>query len=349
MDDRKKNIFYSAVLMAAILAVYFYRKENAVREPLRIEGRTMGTTYHITYFDDKDRNFQNEVDSLLLEVNRSINNYDSASEVSVFNRSAKGIPVRRPYFLPPLHTAKRVYEASDGAFDPTVNPLVNAWGFGPGKRIDPDSTVIDSLRSLVGFDRITLTGDSVTKTDPRMQLDFGGIGQGYGADVITAFLREKGVRNMLVEVGGEGMAVGRNMKTGESWKLGILDPSSTPEDQRFKAYVSISDRSFTTSGNYFNYHIIDGVRYSHTIDPRTGYPSRKAILSASVFAPDATIADCWGTALMAMGHEKAIELLKAQNEIDAFLMFSDTDGNIQTYATPGIEKVLTLEQDDQSL
>ncbi len=349
MDDRKKNIIYSAVLMAAILAVYFYRKQNAVREPLRIEGRTMGTTYHITYFDDKGRNFQQEVDSLLLEVNRSINNYDSSSEVSAFNRSTEGIPVRRPYFLPPLRVAKRVYEASGGAFDPTVNALVNAWGFGPQKRIDPDSTVIDSLRLLVGFDRISLTDDSVTKADPRMQLDFGGIGQGYGADVITAYLREKGIRNMLVEVGGEGMAVGRNMKTGEPWKLGILDPASTPEDQRFKAYVSISDRSFTTSGNYFNYHIIDGVRYSHTIDPRTGYPSRKAILSASVFAPDATIADCWGTALMSMGHEKAIELLKTQNEIDAFLMFSDTDGNIQTYATPGIEKVLTFEQDDQGL
>lgn len=309
----------------------------------------MGTTYHITYFDDKGRNFQEAVDSLLVEINRSINNYDSTSEVSAFNRSERGIPVRRPYFLPPLRVAKRVYEASNGAFDPTVNALVNAWGFGPGKQIEPDSAVIDSLRSLVGFARINLRDDSVTKDDPRMQLDFGGIGQGYGADVITEFLRDKGVRNMLVEVGGEGMAVGKNMKTGEPWKLGILDPTSTREDQRFKAYVSLSDRSFTTSGNYFNYHIINGVRYSHTIDPRTGYPSRKAILSASVFAPDATIADCWGTALMSMGHEQAIELLKVQDEIDAFLMFSGADGTIQTYITPGLEGILTIEQDERGL
>ncbi len=349
MDDRKKNIIYSVVLMTAILLVYFYRKQHAVREPLKLEGRTMGTTYHITYFDDEGRDFQKEVDSLLREVNRSINNYDSSSEVSLFNRSTDGIPVRQPYFLPPLRVAKRVYEASKGAFDPTVNPLVNAWGFGPAKRINPDSAVIDSLRSLVGYDRIRLADDSVTKTDSRMQLDFGGIGQGYGADVITAFLREKGIRNMLVELGGEGMAVGKNMKTGARWQIGILDPASTPEDQRFKAYVTLSDRSFTTSGNYFNYHIVDGVRYSHTIDPRTGYPSRKAILSASVFAPDATVADCWGTALMVLGHEQAIELLKAQSEIDAFLMYSGEDGAIHTYATPGIEPFLTIEQDDQSL
>ncbi len=343
MDNRKKNIIYSVVLMAAILAVYYYRKNNTQQEPMRLEGATMGTSYHVTYFDDRRRDFQREIDSLLLVINKSINNYDTSSEVSRFNRNKRGIRVDLPYFLPALKTARDVYEASDGAFDPTVMPLVNAWGFGPGKRITPDSAFIDSVKSLVGFNRITLSRDSVVKNDPRIQLDFGGIGQGYGADVITDYLRSKGIRHMLVEVGGEGMAVGKNLQSGNPWHIGILDPNSTRENQFFKAYVSLSDKSFTTSGNYFNYHVVDGVKYSHTIDPSTGYPARKALLSASVFTDDATTADVWGTALMAMGHEKAIQLLHSHPEIDVFLMYSNDDGQIETFVTEGIQPFLTIE------
>jgi thiamine biosynthesis lipoprotein len=139
------------------------------------------------------------------------------------------------------------------------------------------------------------------------------------------------------------MAVGKNLQSGKAWHIGILDPNSTRDNQFFKAYVSISDQSFTTSGNYFNYHEVDGVKYSHTIDPSTGYPARKAILSASVFAADATTADAWGTALMVMGHEKAIELLPAHPEIDVFLMYSGADGKIETYVTDGIKPFLTME------
>jgi Membrane-associated lipoprotein involved in thiamine biosynthesis len=343
MDNRKKNIIYSIVLMAAILVVYYYRKNNTQQEPMRLEGATMGTTYHITYFDDGKRSFQREVDSLLVMVNKSINNYDSTSEVSRFNRSRRGVKVELPYLLPPLQISKKVYEASGGAFDPTVMPLVNAWGFGPGKRLDPDSAFIDSVKAFIGFNRVTLSRDSITKSDPRVQLDFGGIGQGWGADVITDFLQSKGIKHMLVEVGGEGMAVGTNLQSGKPWYLGILDPNSTRENQFFKAYVSISDRSFTTSGSYFNYHVVDGVKYSHTIDPATGYPARKALLSASVFAPDATTADVWGTALMSMGHERAIELLPSHPEIDVFLIYSGEDGQLQTYVTEGLKPYLTIE------
>lgn len=348
MDNRKKNIIYSLVLMAAILVVYYYRKDNTPQEPIRLEGATMGTTYHVTYFDDRKRNFQRDVDSLLLVVNKSINNYDTSSEVSRFNRDARGIKVVLPYFLPALETAREVYEASDGAFDPTVMPLVNAWGFGPGKLVAADSAYIDSLRNLVGFDRVTLSRDSVVKGDPRIQLDFGGIGQGYGADVVTDYLRSKGIKNMLVEVGGEGMAVGKNLQSGNPWYIGILDPNSTRENQFFRAYVSLSDKSFTTSGNYFNYHVIDGVKYSHTIDPTTGYPARKALLSASVFAGDATTADVWGTALMVMGHERAIQILPLHPEIDVFLMYSGDDGKIETYVTEGIKPLITIEPNDPS-
>mgnify|MGYP003460700701 FL=1 len=184
MDLRKKNILYTIILFASVFLVWLYRK-NQVPEPFRIEGKTMGTSYHITYFDKKGRNFKNSVDSLLDVVNTSINNYDPTSEVSQFNSSTVGIAIKLPYLFTPVSKAEEVFSASDGAFDLTVMPLVNAWGFGPGKQINPDSVQIDSIKAFVGFQKIRLTADSIIKLDPRVQLDFGGIGQGYGADVIT--------------------------------------------------------------------------------------------------------------------------------------------------------------------
>lgn len=340
MDYRKKNILYTLILLVSVFAVFLYRKNQTVG--IFIEGNTMGTTYHVTYFDEKKRNFKPAIDSLLDLVNKSINTYDSTSEVSRFNRSKVGVAVRLPYLLPPLHAAAEVFKNSQGAFDPTVMPLVNAWGFGPGKVFQMDSARVDSLKQFVGFEKVQLTQDSVMKLDARTQLDFGGIGQGYGADVITEFLKSKGITDMLVELGGEGMACGVNLDTGKPWKIGILDPNSTREKQFFKAYASLSNKSFTTSGNYFNYKEIDGRKYSHTIDPETGYPVQSEILSASVFASDCTTADAWATAFMVMGHDRAVEILKQKKDLDAFLVFSTPDGKIDTYMTEGISSFIEM-------
>ena len=342
MTIRGKNILYSIVLLVAVVAVSLYRR-NKVVEPIKVEGRTMGTTYHITYFDEKKRDFKNAIDSILVAVNKSINNYDTTSEVSRFNQSEKGIVIHYPYFYPPLKKSEEVFNASGGAFDPTIMPLVNAWGFGAGKQLKLDSAKVDSIKTFVGFDRIRFTKDSVLKSEPNIQLDFGGIGQGYGADVVTDFLRSKGVTNMLVELGGEGMALGKNLKSGKPWEIGILDPNSSRENQFFKAYASLTDKSFTTSGNYFNFRIIDGKKYSHTLDPKTGYPAQRAILSASVFTTDCITADAWGTAIMSMGHEKAIEVLKNHPEIDVLLFYTTPNGKMETYMTPGIRPVIKLE------
>lgn len=340
MDNRWKNVIYSVILLAAMYVVWKWRNPEPPVDPIRIEGETMATTYHITYFDPEQRNWKKEVDSLLKVVNQSINNYNPNSEVSIFNRS-HGYRFKLPYLYPPVKIAKQVYVDSEGAFDPSVMPLVNLWGFGQQKVIRPDSSRIDSIRSFIGFNKIQFTADSIWKLDDRAQLDLGGIGQGYGADVVTDFLKSKGIKHMLVELGGEGMAVGINLKSGKPWELGILDPNSTSENQFFKAYVSLTDKSFTTSGNYFNYREIDGKKYSHTIDPVTGYPATRAILSASVFAEDATTADAWGTAIMSMGHEKAIEILKHHPEIDVFLIYSTPEG-LATFATEKISPLLTI-------
>lgn len=340
MDNRKKNIVYSIILIASVFAVWFYRK-NQVPEPIKIEGKTMGTTYNITYFDSDNRNFKASVDSLLEVVNQSINTYLKDSEITTFNNGTSYV-YQLPYFLPVLEKSLEVFSASSGAFDPTVMPLVNAWGFGPAEPLNPGNLQVDSIRDFVGFEKIKFNRDSVWKLDPRTQLDFGGIGQGYGADVIVEFLKQKGIRNMLVELGGEGMACGRNIKSQEPWKIGILDPSSTYENQFFKAYISLEDRSFTTSGNYFNYREMDGVKYSHSIDPETGYPSRKNLLSASVFAEDGITADAWATAFMVLGHEKAIEIIKQHRELEGLLIYSDEQGKTQVFVSKGIEAIVTV-------
>ena len=342
MNNRNRNITFPIVFLAFIAAMMFSGR-SVVHEPIYVDGKTMGTTYHITYFDKKGRNFKNSIDSLLTVVNKSINNYDPTSEVSRFNANTTGIKFDLPYLYAPLKKAQEVFRASNGAFDPTVMPLVNAWGFGPGKQINPDSAKIDSILTFVGYDKVRLTKDSVAKKDRRVQLDFGGIGQGYGADVIADWLRSKGISDLLVELGGEGMAIGKNLKKNASWQIGILDPNSTYDNQFFKAYVSLTNKSFTTSGNYFNYREIDGKKYSHTIDPETGFPAQHAILSASVFAADCVTADVWATAFMVMGHEKAIELLKQHGELDALLIYSSMDGKLQTYVTRGIEPFVKFE------
>lgn len=340
MDNRWKNALYSLILLGVVALVWWWRQSGNLKM-MRVEGETMATTYHITYFDEKQRDFKKDIDSLLVLVNQSINNYNPASEVTRFNKSGKGFRFELPYLLPPIEIAGNVFSQSSGAFDPTVMPLVNLWGFGSAKVTRPDSAKIDSIRSFIGFEKIQYNKDSVWKLDPRSQLDFGGIGQGYGADVITDFLKSRGIKNMLVELGGEGMACGINLQSGKSWELGILDPNSTQEQQFFKAYIALSDKSFTTSGNYFNYREIDGKKYSHTIDPVTGFPATRALLSASIFADDATTADAWGTAMMVLGHEKAIEICKDHPELGVFLIYSTPEG-IATFATENIKPYLTI-------
>lgn len=315
-----------------------------VPEPIVLEGATMGTTYRIVYFDPgKQRNFGLAVDSLLQEINRSINTYDPQSEISLFNNSEKGVCVRLPFLHMILRKAKAIHKQSGGAFDPTIMPLVNAWGFGPGDSFSPTRKQIDSLRAMVGFDYVRFSRSRVRKTRPGVQLDMGGIGQGFGADMIFNFLQDQGIEHMLVELGGEGMVSGRNLTKNKPWMIGILDPNSTVDQQFFKAYVTLTDGAFTTSGNYFNYRVIDGQKFGHTIDPVSGYPVQHSLLSVSVFADDCTIADAWATAFMVMGTERAIAESKRLKGMDVLFMYSNESGGISTYVTPGFEKNITLE------
>lgn len=339
MNLRVKNAVYALALLLAMWAVWKYRQSQSPAQ-IRLEGKTMGTTYHVTYYDKQGRNFQLSVDSLLVQVNLSINTYDSMSEVSRFNRASHSFRFERVHFLKPLDVSRTVVAASQGAYDPTVMPLVNAWGFGPRKVDRPDTAEILSVRNFVGFEKISFNKDSIWKSDPRVQLDFGGIGQGYGADVIADFLRMKGIDNFFVELGGEGVAAGKNLTDNRYWEIGILDPNSTYMEQKFKARAVLKDQAFSTSGNYFNYREVDGKRYSHTIDPESGLPVQHSLLSATVFARDCSTADVWATAFMCMGHERGIALLAQHPELNVFFVY-DSQAGITTYASPAMKEYLT--------
>lgn len=339
MNNRLKNALYSLALLLLVFAVWKYRQSHSVNE-IKIGGETMGTTYHITYYDKGARNFKAQVDSLLLAFNQSLSTYIKSSEVSGFN-SGKAFVFHLPYFLPVLEKSQEVTSLSNGAFDPTVMPLVNAWGFGPGKKLMPDSARIDSIMGFVGFEKIHFNSDSVWKEDARVQLDFSAIAKGYGVDVVAGYLKSMGVADWFVEIGGEVSAFGKNQKLNKPWEAGILDPASTYASQSYKAYVQLENKAMATSGNYFNFYEEDGKKFSHTIDPATGYTIRHELLSASVFAKDCMTADAWATAFMVMGRKRAIRKLEQIRELDAFLIYS-TENGIETFSTNGIKPMVSI-------
>lgn len=346
MEETMRRFTKNGLLFLSILlpSGCFPGIRNAVPEPIRMSGLTMGTSYSVVYFDPSHRDLKPAIDSILELVNGAISNFDPLSTVSRFNQSNKGVDLSDLFFHTSLRKALEVAASSNGAFDPTVMPLVNAWGSGSKLARLPDADEIDSIREFVGYRKVTMTADSVIKSDPRVELDFGGIGQGYGADVLSNFLLAKGVSNFVIEIGGEGFVSGKNLLKNSEWVVGILDPESTRDHQFFRAYARLENRAFTTSGNYFNYREIDGVKYGHTIDPITGCPVHDRLRSVSVFARDCATADAWATALMVVGLEKAIAMLNEHRELDALLMYSLPDGAIATYTTPAIKEFISLEQ-----
>lgn len=342
MSLRYKNIIYTLILFLAMFLVWKYRQSQQQIPLVVFTGKTMGPiTYTIKYFDEKQRNFKKEVDSLLVVFNNSLNTYQPASEISQFNKDSV-FKFDLPYFLPVLQNARQINGLTSGAFDPTVMPLVNAWGFGPDKNMHRDSTYIDSLMQFVGFDKIGFDGQGVWKLDSRSSLDFSASAKGYGIDVVFNYLKNKSLKNLYVEIGGEVRAGGKNLETSQPWQVGVLNPNSDEINQFAIAVVSLQDQAMATSGNYFNYHIIDGVKYSHTISPFTGYPIVHPLLSATVFAPDCMSADALATAFMVMGNEKAIEFLNKNDQYEAFLVFSDSNGNLSTYSTADIAPFIKI-------
>jgi thiamine biosynthesis lipoprotein len=299
----------------------------------------MGSTYSIKYVTAQGKavNYQPQVDSILEKFNESLSTYRPDSEISQFN-NGHAVAFRLPFFYPVLKKAQEVYQASNGAFDPTVGPLVNAWGFGTGKeRKVPGQARIDSLKNFIGFDKITFDEQSVQKQKEGVYIDFNAIAPGYAADVLGRFLEEKGIQNYMIEVGGEVLCKGKN-KEGKYWTIGINNPEFEQKGgDVLQAIVQMNNRALATSGNYRNYYEQDGKKYAHTIDPKTGFPVQHSLLSVSVFAKDCITADAYATVFMVIGREKAMDFLNKHEALDAFFVYADEKGRLQTYTTEGIK------------
>ncbi|AWW30536.1 FAD:protein FMN transferase [Echinicola strongylocentroti] len=330
--NARKNIIYSIILLLVVFLVYLYRQNQQAPPPpepekdgkTTITGKTMGTSYRIVYMDELSRDFKPSVDSLLEVFNASLSTYIPSSELSRFNQGDT-LAFESVYLPTILKTSYDVYKRTDGAFDPTVGPLVNAWGFGPDGAQLKDSVDVFQLLRFVGFEKINFDTEKVWKTQPEVYLDFSAIAKGYGVDVVAGYLEDQGIEDMLVEIGGELVARGTN-ENGELWKVGVNQPSEDVSSRDIFSIIGLDNKGMATSGNYRNFYYKDSVRYSHTINPKTGNPVNHTLLSATVLAEDCMTADAIATAMMVMGTEKAIDLQDSQDNIDAFLIYSDSLG-----------------------
>mgnify|MGYP000119530297 FL=1 len=303
------------------------------------DGFTQGTTYHIKYYDAKSRDFQEDIEKLLEDFDQSVSTYQPNSIISKVNRNEK-VKVDQ-YFKTCFKKAKEVWKNTNGAFDPTVYSLVNAYGFGPGRKMKIEKKVIDSILQFTGFEKIKLRGNRIVKKDPRVGLDFNAFAQGYSVDVVSDFLNSKGINSYIVEIGGEVYAHGKK-PDGSFWNIGIEKPIENKiSENPLKATANLYNTAIATSGNYRRFTEIDGVKYTHHIDPKTGYPTKNNLLSASLFAKDCITTDANATGVLVLGLEKAKIFLKNHPEIQAYLIYSDENGNYKIYETDGIKDFIT--------
>jgi FAD:protein FMN transferase len=341
----RKFIFPTILIVLVVVFAMLYKGPKMTYK--KIHGETQGTTYNITYEYKKNKDLQPAINQLLHKFDMSLSAYDPNSIISRINKNDPSVKVD-DLFTRVFLKSKEVYEASGGAFDLTVAPLVNAWGFGFAKGAKVDSASIDSLLQYVGMDKVSIIDGKLVKQNPGIMLDVNAIAQGFSVDVVADFLDHKKINNYLVEIGGELKCKGKNDR-GEDWVIGI----DRPEDgnnipgENMQAVVAIKTKALATSGNYRKFYEKDGVKYAHTIDPKTGYPVLSNLLSATVLADDCMTADAFATVFMVIGLDKSIQLLGNHHELEGYLIFSDDEGNFHIYDTPGMKEHVLTERADK--
>lgn len=328
---------------------------------LRYKGKTMGTTYSIIYEPYNKVVSQTSIDSILVSINQSVSTYIDTSTISKINNSVTyGKPTEllangkytkqdRVQLKSDLHfeynykIANRIYLDTDGYFDPTVMPLVNYWGFGytPKKPVTKvDSQIVKNILKDVGMEKLTaesIGGQLVCIKPPKTELDFSAIAKGYAVDYIANYLQEQGVENVMVEIGGETFAAGRNPRS-IKWTIGLNTPKSDSALNDFSSYLTLDSMAVASSGNYRIYYEVEGRRYGHEINPKTGYPERNALLGVSVIAPTCIEADAIATALMVMGQEKAESYIESKDHLEAILFVGNDDGGISMLKSEGFTR-----------
>jgi len=321
-----------------LLTALFFTACNKKDNFIRISGPIQGTSYSIIcerHRGMKDERVESGVRRILRDIDYSLSIYNDSSVISGINRN-ENVEVGK-YFREVFDISQEMSELTDGAFDITVGPLVRAWGFGPDGKREFGSDKLDSLLNLVGYYKVRIENNRLIKDSPGIMLDVNAIAQGYTADVIGRFFDSLGVKNYLVEIGGEVKVKGT--KNGKPWRIGIdrpFDNNLTP-GENLQAVIELSGGSVATSGNYRKFYIENGVKYSHTIDPATGYPVRNRLLSATVIADECSVADAVATACMVMGIEKSIGFMESHPEFEAYFVYSDTSGNYETWMSESLK------------
>ena len=323
----KKILVFLSVLLTA-----FACKTDVKTENYTLTGHVFGTTYKIIYLD-ATQNYQESIDSLFFLVNKSLSTYIPTSDISRINKGDSTVVVDK-LFQEVFEKSKRIYKATDGYFDPTVGNLVNAWGFGPkNEKKNLTKEEVDNQMQYVGLSKVNIIDNKVIKDDAKIYLDFNSIAKGYGIDVVARFFNSKKVDNYLVEIGGEIRAKGQKGNQ-QPWTIKLVDPINKDDSKGFKI-LDLSNKSMATSGNYRKFRKTkNGLKFVHTINPKTGMAKESNLLSASVIsASDCADVDAYATAFMAMGLEKARMFLDKNSNLDAILLFVDKNGILQEYST----------------
>ena len=310
------------------------------RKPHKIvlQGLAQGSYYAITYFDEENRNFQREIDSIFHAVDMSVNLWVDSSVISKVNRNEE--VTLDSIFIDNFRIAQKAARLSDGYFDPTISPIVAAWGFSykSGDSITPQ--LIDSLKQLVNYQKIRIENGKVVKENPNMKLDFNAIAQGYTSDLIASFLESRGIKNYLVDTGGEIMARG-SKPNGQPWIVGIEKPAKNwDSEQVVQTRITLRDKGLVTSGSTRKYVERNGRRYSHCIDPKTGYPVEHNVLSATVMAENSVWADALASICMVMGMKKSLPLIESMDGVEVYYIFVNDQNELETFATEGFQKLI---------
>ena len=324
------------------LATWLGPPQGPARRAYALTGFAQGTTYAITYYAADSAVTGEEVTRTLAEIDASMSLYVPASLINQFNRSAKGV-IADPHLQRVVRKALEVYRDTGGYFDATVEPLVQAWGFGT-RRIEapPSPATIRALLAEVGSDKIRLRGDSLVKDRPGVHLDLNGIAQGYTVDVLAALLERHRIRNYLVELGGEIRVRGRKWPGGERMRIGIERPDTgAVPPSGMQQVIRLRAGGVTTSGNYRKFKQWGSLRSAHLIDPKTGNPFQNEMISVTVLARDALTADAYDNALMGMGLAKALALLRRHRDLQAYLLYQRPDGTVADTATPGFQRLFS--------
>ena len=343
------KVKHKGLILSVIISILFSCNDPA-SESLEINGNTQGTTYTIIVTEQNSRLGKAKIDSLLLVFDGSLSSYIESSIISVLNKTEDSILISDPsgYFKKCFEISSHIFKTTNGAFDPSVYPLVEGWGFRENNKTPLNEYEVDSILNFVSFEqdlhyRIKFSEDSIkfTKRHKQFQIDFNAVAQGLAVDEVASFLIDIGVENYYIEIGGEIVVKGRN-REGEDWKIGVDLPKENLANRKLENIINITDRAIATSGNYRNYYVNDGIKYAHTINPKSGFPVRHSLLSVTVIANDCASADAYATAFMVMGKEKTIEFIESHPEenLEVYLLFADAHGAIKREMSPGFDKYL---------